>query len=99
MYIIKTSWEHNIISGKASVAIVNGAGGFDPLSRGGFSGTEPYSSNSPPLKGKISPTKNLKKGGMEKLLKGKGDPKKGGFCRKGGMLLMWVFFLAGVWQM
>ena len=33
---------------------------------------------------------------MEKLLKGKGDPKKGGFRRKGGMLLVWVFFLAGV---
>ena len=33
---------------------------------------------------------------MEKLLKGKGDPKNGGFCREGGMLLVWVFFLAGV---
>ena len=25
---------------------------------------------------------------MEKLLKGRGNPKKGGFCRKGGMLLV-----------
>ena len=33
---------------------------------------------------------------MEKLLKGRGHPKKGRFCRKGGMLLNWVFFLAGV---
>ena len=30
---------------------------------------------------------------MKKNLKGKGDPKKGGFCRKGEMLLFWVFFL------
>ena len=28
-----------------------------------------------------------RKGGMEKLLKGSGDPKKGGLCSKGGMLL------------
>ena len=37
-------------------------------------------------------TKNLKKRWMEKLLKGMGHPKKGRFCRKGGMLLNWVFF-------
>ena len=49
----------------------------------------------------IDLTKNPKKGGeMGKLLKDRGDPKKGGFCRKGGgMLLVWIFFLAGVWQM
>ena len=36
--------------------------------------------------GGIDLTKNPKKGegGMQKLLKGRGDPKKGGFCRKGG---------------
>ena len=36
---------------------------------------------------------------MEKLLKGRGYPKKAGdSVGKGGMLLVWVFFLAGVWQ-
>ena len=37
---------------------------------------------------------------MEKLLKHRGDPKKGGLCRKGGqgVLLIWRFFLAGVRQ-
>ena len=40
-----------------------------------------------------------RKGGMEKLLKGGRDPKEGGCSlRKGGMVLVWVFFLAGVWQ-
>ena len=37
--------------------------------------------------------------GMEKFLKVRGDPKKGGFCRKDGVLLVWVFFLVKVWQM
>ena len=37
-------------------------------------------------------TKNLKKRWIEKLLKGMGHPKKERFCRKGGMLLNWVFF-------
>ena len=46
--------------------------------------------------GGIDLTKNPKKEGMEKLLNGRGDPKKGEFCRKGGMLLVWLFFLAGV---
>ena len=39
----------------------------------------------PPLfRGGIDLTKNPKKGGMEELLNGSGDPKKGWFCRKGG---------------
>ena len=38
-------------------------------------------------------------GGDEKIAEGSGDPKKGGLWRKGGMLLVWIFFLAGMWQM
>ena len=55
--------------------------------------------------GGIGLTKNLKKGGMEKLLKGRGILRrgdsvgKGDAVGKGGMLLVWVFFLARVWQM
>ena len=56
-----------------------------------------HSSNHPRppfLKGGIDLTKNTKKGGgMEKLLKGSGDPKKrGDSVGKGGILLIWVFF-------
>ena len=38
---------------------------------------------------------------MEKLLKGRGDPKngRGGSVEKGGMLLVRVFFLARMSQM
>ena len=43
-------------------------------------------------RGGLTLPKIPRKGVMEKLLKGKGNPKKGGFCRKGGMLLVWVFF-------
>ena len=49
--------------------------------------------------GGIGLTKNLKKGGMEKLLKGRGILRRGDSVGKGGMLLVWVFFLARVWQM
>ena len=45
--------------------------------------------------GGIDLTKSPKKGGIGKLLKGTGDPKKKGSVGKGGMLLVWVFFLAG----
>ena len=40
-----------------------------------------------------------RKGGMEKLLKGRGILRRGDSVGKGGMLLVWVFFLARVWQM
>ena len=53
---------------------------------------------SPFLKGWIDLTKNPKKEGIEKLLKGRGILRRYGFCRKGGMLLFWVFFLAAVWE-
>ena len=43
-------------------------------------------------KGGMELTKNLKKRWMENLLNDRGHPKKRGFCRKGGMLLNWVFF-------
>ena len=48
----------------------------------------------PLFKGRIDLTKNTKKGGgEEKLLKGRGVLRRGGFCRKGeGMLLVSVFF-------
>ena len=36
---------------------------------------------------------------MEKLLQGRGNPKKGGFCKKGGDGFSLGIFLAGVWQM
>ena len=37
---------------------------------------------------------------MGKFLKGRGDPKNGGdSVRNGGMLLVWLFFLAEVQQM
>ena len=36
---------------------------------------------------------------MGKLLKGRGILRKGDSVGKGGMLLVWLFFLAGVWQM
>ena len=49
--------------------------------------------------GGIGLTKNLKKGEMEKLLKGRGILRRGDSVGKGGMLLVWVFFLARVWQM
>ena len=35
---------------------------------------------------------------MEKLLEGRGDPKKGGFCRKEGDAVSLGIFLAGMWQ-
>ena len=58
----------------------------------------PHGSNSPFLKGGLTLPKIQRKGEMEKLLEGRGNPKKGGFWKKGGMLLVWVFFLARVWQ-
>ena len=54
------------------------------------------------FKGGFDLTKNPKKGGDGKIAEGLEDPKKGGgggVCRKGGMLLVWVFCLAAVWQM
>ena len=36
---------------------------------------------------------------MEKLLKGRRDPKKGGFCRKVGDAVSLGIFVAGVLQM
>ena len=46
--------------------------------------------------GIVRTPKNIKKVEMEKLLKGKGDPKKGGnSLGKRGMQLIWVFFLSG----
>ena len=44
--------------------------------------------------GRIDLTKNPKKGGDRKIAK-----RVGGFCRKGRILLAWVFFLAAMWQM
>ena len=40
------------------------------------------------LKWAIDLTKNPKKREMDKLLKGRGNSKKGGFCMEGGMLLV-----------
>ena len=51
------------------------------------------------FEGGIDLTKYPKKGGDGKIADGSGDPKTWGFCRKEGMLLVWVFFLAGVWQL
>ena len=42
-------------------------------------------------------TKNPKKGGMEKLLNGRGDPKKGDSVGKGDAVSLGIF-LAVVWQ-
>ena len=36
---------------------------------------------------------------MEELLKGRGILRRGDSVGKEGMLLVWVFFLARVWQM
>ena len=51
-------------------------------------------------RGEIDLTKNSKKGGWGvgggKVAEEWGDPKKVGFCKqqRGGVLLVWVFFLA-----
>ena len=60
-----------------------------------------HSSNTLPFfySGGLTLPKIPRKMGMEKLLKGRGDPKKGGFCRKGGDAVSLGFFLAGLWQM
>ena len=66
-----------------------------------------HSPNPPPLppprflKGGLILPKIPRKGAMEKLLKGWRILRRGGgrVCRKGGMLLVWVFCLAAVWQM
>ena len=64
---------------------------FGTLARWHHSSTPPLSF----LKGEeLTLPKISRKGGMEKLLKGRGDS-----VGKGGMLLVRVFFLAGVWQM
>ena len=49
-------------------------------------------------KGGLTLPKIQSKEEMEKLLEGRGNPKKGEFWKKGGMLLVLVFFLARVWQ-
>ena len=59
-----------------------------------------HSLNPPPFfKGGIDLTKNSKKGGMEKLLKGRGILRREDSVGKGRMLLVWILFLAGVWEM
>ena len=50
-------------------------------------------------RGDLTLPKIPRKGGMEKLLKGSGDPKEGGLCRKGEDAVSLGIFLAGVWQM
>ena len=53
----------------------------------------------PFFKGGIDLTENSKKGGMEKLLKGRGILRREDSVGKGRMLLVWILFLAGVWEM
>ena len=43
--------------------------------------------------------KNPKKAGMEKLLKGRGDPKEAGILEERGDAFSLGIFVAGVWQM
>ena len=52
-----------------------------------------------PKKGGLTLPKVPRKGGMEKLLKGRGDPKKGEILQERGDAVSLGIFLAGVWQM
>ena len=58
-----------------------------------------FSENFVLKEGGLALPKISRKGGMEKLLKGRGILRRGDSVGKGGMLLVWVFFLARVWQM
>ena len=50
------------------------------------------------LEGGLTLPKILRKGGWKNCWTVVGILRKGDFVGKGGMLLVWVFFLAGMWQ-